>query len=1368
MMIGSNQYELTWSHFEQLHADKKIAFENLSRSLFLRELCLEGTILHSDPNHPGVEVAPVLAKDGQTRISFQAKHFDSKIGYAQIKKSVVEAVTHYASKLDVIYLYCNKDITETSPSYKEIIEILTETEIKMELVTGQAILDQAMNFPPVLSCYFGLDSLDENWFRRNINLSLDNLGRRYNSLFNVDTEAQRNISLFLRETAGIVEVNSKKKELINELKDLRWRCDGKYMTEIAELSKWAKALVDVDKKSFLSSLSWKERFENECNETFAKLSDRLTTIQNELKKHSYDDPEYRNLRDEEFGVERILAVTSYLEFSRIESSMINCKIAIITGDMGTGKSQLLATAAKRMVDNGRPALLLLGQTFISDERIETQIMQNLEGLSTGQNFESLVSVMDEKGALVGEDAIIFIDAINESKSRDVWKNGINRIIATLEQYSHVKLVISLRTGFEELTLSQSVIDKKNSGEIAIIRHTGLADESPGRIYEFLSCCGIPFSPEYYLHSEMTNPLFLTWFCTTYNGEEQGLLMLIDNVLKQADLEGSKGAGLSESVGILKPLIYEIFDASANGVISKQALFGLPAWSTYGVGNKIGYLNAIERAGVLTSFVREQEENYYIGYNLLEDYLKAARIVDREQSKEKIIEFCERILFDIDDEGNIKKYGNESVFAMVASLYSMKHGDELVELIDKVKDDWDKDRLIDDYYSSFIWRSSHITYDKFFELINKYPVDRKRVWEVFIENTVKEKSELNAMGLTKLLNRYRMNRRDLLWTSVINDFDENERIVSLAYYIEAGNTLDGLSDNKAYLLSVTYTWMLSSSNRNLRDRVSKAMIEILKEHFHVCKQLLELFKDVNDPYILQRLYGVVFGAVMKRKNEDKSSFKALAQWVYKEIFDKEMVYPDILLRDYARLIVERFAIEFPGELEGLQLKKVRPPYKSEPIPVVEEVDYGSEEYRDSGLWPLLFSMKFDMKVKGVGMYGDFGRYVFQSALGYFLELDVANVYYYAMQYIINDLGYNPEWFAEYDQHRNSYDRHHVKRVERIGKKYQWITMYNVLARLSDTHNIKSWDWNDKIGTVYVGPWNPYVRDFDPTLNIKIQAKDVMPQISVPEYGEESFCDINSSGDDIGKWILEDDKMFQDFPGRFIHKDEDGREWVSLYIYQENKLRPEGEEYYVSGFPKGEQHVWTISTMYVLPKTKTKYTEQDLIDLGFAGRSSNGMQSCYSLFSREYAWSPGYDAEFRKIDDEEDETGLNAFSAAVNFFWEEEYDASQEETTSFAIPAGHIIQEMQLYEKAVDGVFYRNEEVVALDLSLVGNKHTEIVIRRDVLNEYITKTGAQAFWTVIGEKQFFMGSTNQKWQRREGYFVYDKDKIVGSVHLVNDHS
>ena len=1366
VVIGTNQYELTWSHFEQLHSDKKIAFENLSRSLFLRELCKEGTILHSDHNHPGVEVAPVLAKDGRTKISFQAKHFDNAIGYAQIKKSVNEAIAHYAGKLDIIYLYCNKDITETCDSYKEITKLLSLEGIKMELVTGQTILDQAMNFPPVLSCYFGLDSLDDEWFQKNVDLSLANLGRRYNSLFNVATEAQRNISLFLRESAGIAEVNAKKENLICELKDLRWRCNGKYKNEITQLTKWAKSIADIDVRSFLSALDWKDRFENECSEVWDDLKNRLIEIRDEMSKHSYEAPEYKKLRDEEFSIERILGVVSCLDFSKTEKTMLRCKSAIITGDMGTGKSQLLATAAKRMVDSGRPVLLLLGQTFISDESIEAQIMNNLEGVSFDQNFESLVSVMDEKGELLGEDAIILIDAINESKSRDAWKNGLNRIIATLEQYVHVKLIISLITGFEELTLSQDILDKKDSGQIAMIRHTGLADESPARIYEFLSSFGIPFSPEYYLHSEMTNPLFLTWFCSTYDGEEQGLLTLIDKVLKQADQEGSKGAGLSETVGLLKPLIYEMLDVAGNGTITKRELFGLNSWSLYGVVNKISYLNAIERAGVLTSFVREQEEHYYIGYNLLEDYLKAARIVDREQSKEKITKFCEKELLDIDDAGNINNYGNESIFVMVASLYAMKYGDELVELIDKVEDNWDKNCLIDDYYSSFIWRSSHITYDNFFEMINKYPADRRRVWDVFIENSVKEKSDLNALGLTKLLNQYPMNKRDLLWTMVINDFDENNRMISLAHYIEAGNTLDGMSDNKAFLLTITYTWMLSSSNRNLRDRVSKAVIEVLKDHFSVCVKLLELFKDVNDPYILQRLYGIVFGAVMKRKNEDFIVFKNLAQWVYKEVFDKEMIYPDILLRDYARLIVERYAAEYPEELETIQLQKVKPPYKSEPIPVVEEIDYGDDKYRDSGLWPLLFSMKFDLMVKGVGLYGDFGRYVFQSALEDFVNVDISNIYYYAMQFILNDLGYNAEWFAEYDQQRSGYDRHHVKRVERIGKKYQWIAMYNILARVSDTNNVKSWDWNDEIGVAYEGSWNPYVRDFDPTLNIKIHLKETNPKMSLPMYGEESFCDINSSDEEAQLWVRGEDKMFTDFPGRFIHKDIDGSEWISLYIYQENKLRPENDEYSVSGFPRGEQHIWTIATMYILPNKKSKCIEKDLAEAGFAS-SSNGMQSCYSLYSREYAWSPGYASEFVRSDEEEDEAGLKAFSAAVNFMWEEEYDASQEEASSFAIPAGQIIQEMHLYEKNVDGVFYRDEEIVALDLALVGNEHTEIVIRRDVFDEYITKTGAQAFWTVIGEKQYFMGDINQKWQRREGYFIYDKKKIVGSISLINNH-
>ena len=41
---------------------------------------------------------------------------------------------------------------------------------------------------------------------------------------------------------------------------------------------------------------------------------------------------------------------------------------------------------------------------------------------------------------------------------------------------------------------------------------------------------------------------------------------------------------------------------------------------------------------------------------------------------------------------------------------------------------------------------------------------------------------------------------------------------------------------------------------------------------------------------------------------------------KLLFDKDMVYPDILLRDYARMIIERFLYENP-EYTGI-IKKIK--------------------------------------------------------------------------------------------------------------------------------------------------------------------------------------------------------------------------------------------------------------------------------------------------------------------------------------------------------------------------------------------------------------------------------------------------------------
>lgn len=1356
-MIGAQQYILTWDHFEELHQDTQVVFEKLCRSLFLRKFCLEDTILHSDPNHPGVEVAPALSKQSKY-ISFQSKYFELKIDYAQIERSAKQTVKHYKDTLDIVYLFSNKDITESSKSYQNVKEIYAGANIEVVLVTGNSILELATEYPTVLSCYFGLDCLDQDWFERNIDLSLQNLGRRYNPRFNIDTEAQRNLSIFLREKKGLEKLNDKKELLLLEIENKRYQLyEHKEILNIAEkLYSIVSNIADVDESTINDVLEWK----NYLLEQGSKYFDKLESVKKEVEevinetRANLDESEYKVLRGKIDQVNWLLSLPCYLECENEELTCITNKVVVVKGEMGTGKSQLLATAAKRLVDCKRPALLLLGQTYVSEEEIGIQIIKGLGGLAPDQSFEALIEALDEKAFLAHQDAAIFIDAINESGDYRIWKEGINKLIECIYRCKNVRMIISLRSGFEKLVLSESVIERIENRAIAVIEHRGLFDESLTSIYDFLSNYGIPFSPEYYLREEMTNPLFLTWFCQTDTGKEQELIQIIKKILQKADEEGSIAADFKEPIGMLEDFLDQFIELK--GDLSLKAVLSLPVWGQYGVPGKKLYIKALERFGILTSYIRDKDEMYYIGYNFLAEYVEANNILNKCKEKDDVKKYCIHELFAVDEKGNVTEFGKESLFAMVSVLYAEKYEEECIDVLNCIEDEWEKSIIVKHYIRAFTWRSSHISLEHFFDIVQKYSLEPEIVWDVFIENSTKENSELNASGLDSVLKKYELNRRDYLWTKEINAMDEDDRIVSLVHYIENGKSFKMASEKSVELLLMLFSWMLSSSNRVLRDRVSKAMIELLKDHFQLCQKLLESFIGVNDPYIIQRLFGVVFGAVVKRTREFNDEYCELVKFVYTEIFDNESVYPDILLRDYARLIIERFIFERPEEAFWIDDTKIRPPYKSECIPIVEVVDYTNPQFSQRGLDSLLYSMKFNYDVKGIGFYGDFGRYIFQAAVNHFYNVDVSNVYYYALKYILEELDYSTEYFGEYDYYRLSFsDRAYNKKTERIGKKYQWIAMYNILARLSDHYKLKGWNLDKEYD--YEGPWDPYVRDFDPTLNLKIKPKDELIKLDIKQYGEGCFISPTSDELDVERWQEENDQMFLDFPERLVLIDDNGNEWISLYLFQENKFQIQQNNLALTGNMRGSQNIWSIASMYIV-------AEKDSGDLEQAFSSSNFMQEipdrpCYTLFSREYAWSPGYKSVFSSEEESVSEL-RNVFPASINVLFENEYDASIEETTSLIIPTGDILQKLGLFEKEFDGIYYYKGDIAAVDLFLLGYKNHELILRRDLFELYINKTHVTVFWKVIGEKQFFWGN-GQTYKSREGYFVYNNGKIEGEI-------
>ena len=106
----------------------------------------------------------------------------------------------------------------------------------------------------------------------------------------------------------------------------------------------------------------------------------------------------------------------------------------------------------------------------------------------------------------------------------------------------------------------------------------------------------------------------------------------------------------------------------------------------------------------------------------------------------------------------------------------------------------------------------------------------------------------------------------------------------------------ISDESIRLLAITLCWFLASTNRALRDRSTKALVNILTPRIAVLREVVRAFKDVNDPYVAERVYAVAYGCTLRI--DDSENIRGLAQDVYNAVFKHSGTLPHILLRDSA--------------------------------------------------------------------------------------------------------------------------------------------------------------------------------------------------------------------------------------------------------------------------------------------------------------------------------------------------------------------------------------------------------------------------------------------------------------------------------------
>lgn len=1399
--------KINWPRFEAYNPNLTDSFESLSRIIFKSRFLPEGTLLHSNPNNPGIEVEPAIEKNTEKRVSFQSKYFTSRVDYDQIKKSAEKIIKYYNGQIDKVYLFSNKTINTASQQYQGIQKMLADYGIELVLFVDKEILDMVLETPMLQAAFFCHTAFSYDWFRKQVSSALTDLGRRYNKRFNIDTSVSEELDFFARSANAVKQMNDRKKDAIDQIKKEKWQY-GCFKSAADRALQAICDLPDITQETVLDCLEWEEIIEHVIQQEITEANRE----RDDLAKNSGDTEN----RERMIALESFLDIPSLISLSGRERCLLTQKALIVSGEAGTGKSHLFASMANSACERGNSSVLLLGHKFIESTPLEIQIMKQLgENISFSEFLDSLEVMGDRNGRVI----VIYVDAMNESSVREIWKNDLEKLFFEVEQRKWVKIAVSYRKGYESLVFGEPIFERIRNRDTLNIEHRGFADNSFQAINEFLNHEGVPFSPEYYLQYEMTNPLFLTMFCEVYDGSIVDINSLIDRILDKANKEVSNTLGFDcDSFSIVEKLLNAIsalrIEQNRHG-IPVETVFNLPFWKTFGLsGQKIQVIYVLKNLGLIVDFASEDQEYLAIGYNLIEDFLCARNLLMQCSSKEQGRESIRAIIIDQEDEKVTNLY-NQGIFSAACGLFAGKYGEECSDIIEEIKNKFEKQYLRKAYIKGFAWRSaSSIDSSTFINYVNQINAEPSDVFPVLLECATKTEHPLNANFLHNLLMRKELAERDYIWTVYINSTNEDSnRVVSLALFLLEGRNVQISKIETIKLLSIVMIWHLTSSNRWIRDTISHALVELLKSHIALVKDIVRMFEGVNDVYVTQRIYGLAFGACV-RGRPSKEEFFELAKLIYDSVFDMEYVLPDIIARDYASLIIERYLYEYPIDNTIFDIQKVQPPYNSEQIPKVEKRELFTERDGAIGFEAIELSMTPNVAECGIGMYGDFGRYVFQNAIDCFediSEADVENLYYYALRYICDELGYENNLFSSYDTfyYSRSMDRSRTRKTERIGKKYQWIALFHILAKLSDSHRMR---YNPNKGALYSGPWDLYIRDYDPTLNRHNRLTPEVPNIAKPL--DESIADfINPTEDksEIERWTRSGGPFQLMLQDRLLLNDQHGAEWVALNHYYNIDSQKDFWENTISGPKSGGQRLWVRADAFFvraegLSSIVGSLTSANLKDVSFPSLSA------HQLYYHELFWAPGYNISndkeeqhviedirttrqnnateagrneralikedgtidlsplldfYNNIECEEHERDLGlVMPAYCTYNWESEYDCSFEESTAFNVPCKALMDHLHLVKGEEGGCYFNGDDLAAIDGS-VRELPYELIIRKDYLDHFLSEKNLALIWVCIGEKQYFMQGFHQIWANWSGVLYLDKTEIKG-VFIPDDNS
>ncbi len=338
----------------------------------------------------------------------------------------------------------------------------------------------------------------------------------------------------------------------------------------------------------------------------------------------------------------------------------------------------------------------------------------------------------------------------------------------------------------------------------------------------------------------------------------------------------------------------------------------------------------------------------------------------------------------------------------------------------------------------------------------------------------------------------------------------------------------------------------------------------------------------------------------------------------------------------------------------------------------------------------------------------------------------------------DLGWTVERFGHFDRREagRSEDRRQAGKVERIGKKYQWIAWYEFLGLVAD--NFRYGDRFDDVEEDYEGPWQLFRRDIDPSVLLRKSCLERWRAHTRTWWSPVEFANWNDpSGDDAWReatadlpavaplievmrpdgtrsLVLETSCLWaQPRPVDAADHEIDGRRlayWMKSYLVQKDHF---------------EQVVRWARTRNL---HRQRLPEVHYPTQAFLGEFSwaRAVTSQTGLHNRRPGWTKG---------DARSPIPHPILATDDTYFWEQSgYDCSIDDTFDIVLPCKELIEGLSIAWRGSEGRFYdATGTIIASDPSVREAGPGALVVAREPFLAFLERENLSIFWAVFGERQ-----------------------------------